>query len=68
MSGQTVDHIIELIDQLPWSEQVTLAERLAERTEAAWQAEAEQARQEAQARGVDQATIDDAVAAHRYGA
>ncbi len=63
----TVEQIIQLIDQLPAEEQETLEERLAQRAEAAWRKEAEQARKEAAARGIDQQAIDEAVRKERYG-
>jgi hypothetical protein len=44
-----------------------LQQRLAERAEAEWRKEAEQARREAKACGVDQAAIDEAVRKRRYG-
>lgn len=67
MGQPTVDEILAAIDALPESDQELLDRKLAERAEAAWQAEAAQARELARARGVDQAAIDAAIQARRYG-
>lgn len=63
----TVEHIIELIDQLPPDEREALEQILSERAEAEWSQEAEATRREAAARGTDQRAIDEAIERHRYG-
>jgi hypothetical protein len=67
MSQASVQHILEMIDQLSESDRETLQRQIAERAEAEWRQEAEDARREARRRGVDQKAIDDAVDARRYG-
>ena len=67
MSQSTVDEILAAIDALPESDQALLDRRLAERFEAAWQAEAAHAREQARARGVDQEAIDAAIHKRRHG-
>jgi hypothetical protein len=67
MSHTTVEVILGMIDSLPDSERELLHQRLAERLESEWRKEAENARRQAQARGIDQPVIDDAVHNLRYG-
>ena len=67
MSGSDLHQILEMIDRLSDSERELLQQRLTERAEVEWRMEAEQARREAKARGVDQAAIDEAVRKRRYG-
>jgi hypothetical protein len=57
---------LQRIEQLPADERLILEERLAEIAEADWKHEAEAARRIARARGLDQATIDQAVSDVRY--
>lgn len=64
----TVSQIIELINQLPAEDREALENYLAERAESAWRNEAESARRDAAARGIDQQAIDEAVRRERYGA
>ena len=66
MSQTTVGHIIELIDKLSDVDYELLGQQFAERDEAAWRREAEQARREARGRGIDQATIDEVIHRRRY--
>lgn len=63
----TVEHILALIDKLPEADLELLEERLAQRTEVAWRKQAEQARKEATAAGIDQQAIDEAVRKEHYG-
>ena len=56
-----VENIIQQIDELTAEERLQLEERLAERAEEEWQAEASRARSEAAARGITQSQIDQAV-------
>lgn len=67
MSSVDVQQILEMIDRLSEGERDLLQQRLGERAEAGWRDEAEQARREAKARGIDQTAIDHAVAKSRYG-
>jgi hypothetical protein len=59
--------ILHRIHALPDHERLQLQEHLAREAEAEWQREAEDARQQARDRGIDQAAIDRAVEAVRYG-
>ena len=68
MSQSTVQRILHEIDSLSESEREQLDVRLEQRAEAEWRQEAERARREAKARGIDQATIDETIRQHRYGA
>jgi hypothetical protein len=68
MSEVTVEQILEMIDQLSSGDRELLEQRLTERLEAEWHKEAEEARREATARGIDQSVIDEAIRKHRYGA
>ncbi len=56
-----VESIIQQIDELTVEDRLHLEERLAERAEEEWQAEATRARAEAAARGITQSQIDQAV-------
>lgn len=67
MSVASVQQILQAIDQLSESDRALLERRLAERAEDEWRLEAETARTQAAARGIDQATIDDAIQRRRYG-
>lgn len=62
-----VQHIIDLIDQLPAGDREALEQHLTERAELAWRQEVESARLDMRQRGIDQQSIDDAVSRHRYG-
>jgi hypothetical protein len=61
MTQATVKQILDLIEQLPDPEREALDQQLAERAETAWRREAEQARREAETRGIDQTAIDEAI-------
>lgn len=61
----TVDNIMQLIEKLPETDFLSLQQRLDERAEVLWEAEATKARQEAADRGINQQAIDQAVARHR---
>ena len=52
---QDIEEILGIIDSLPEVERELLDQKLAERLEADWRREAEEARRQAQARGIDQA-------------
>lgn len=67
MTQVSVQHILDMIDQLSESDRELVQRRIAERAEADWRKEAEAARRESRQRGVDQAAIDAAVDQHRYG-
>lgn len=64
--SDAVRQLLDQIEQLPEEDRVVLEERLAELAEADWKREAEQARQLARQRGIDQATIDEAIHDLRY--
>ena len=66
MSPQ-VDAILQQIERLDEADRLVLKQRLQELAEAEWRQEAEQARAMARERGVDQRTIDRAIADVRYG-
>lgn len=68
MSQATVEHILDMIDQLSDRDRELLQFQLATRAEAEWHQETEDARRQAQARGIDQAAIDAAIRKRRYGA
>jgi hypothetical protein len=65
MSDAVLD-ILHRIEALPEQDRLLLQEHLARAAEAEWQREAEEARRQARARGIDQAAIDRAVEAVRY--
>ena len=67
MSQSSVQHILDMIDQLSTSDREILEQRLIERAEAEWRKEAKAARRQAKARGLDQAAIDEAIRKCRYG-
>jgi hypothetical protein len=64
--SDAVRQLLERIGQLPDEDRLVLEERLAELAEADWKREAEQARQLARERGLDQAAIDQAIHDLRY--
>jgi hypothetical protein len=64
--SEAVREILHRIEQLPEEDRLILEERLAELAEAEWRREAEQARQMARERGLDQAAIDRAIQDLRY--
>jgi hypothetical protein len=64
--SEAVSDILHRIEQLPEEERLILEERLAELAEAEWRREAEQARQLAHERSLDQAAIDQAIHELRY--
>jgi hypothetical protein len=66
MSPQ-VEAIWQQIERLDDADRLILEQRLHELLEAEWRREAESARAAARERGIDQQTIDDAVAELRYG-
>lgn len=68
MSQTTVAHILDMIDQLSDNDRELLQRQLAERAEEEWRQEAEEARRQAKASGIDQAAIDAAIRKRRYGA
>jgi hypothetical protein len=68
MSQATVEHILDMIDQLSDRDRELLQRQLTERAEAEWRQEAEEARRQAKARGIDQAAIDATIRKRRYGA
>lgn len=67
MSQIDVQQIMKMIDGLSESDRELLEQRLAERAEPEWREEAEEARRQAKARGIDQSAIDEAIRKRRYG-
>ncbi len=59
--SEAVREILHRIEPLPAEDRLILEERLAELAEAEWKREAEQARQIARERGLDQAAIDQVI-------
>jgi hypothetical protein len=66
MSEAVLD-ILHRIELLPEPDRLLLQEHLARAAEAEWQNEADNARQVAREKGIDQAAIDRAVEKVRYG-
>jgi hypothetical protein len=66
MSTITVQEILEKVELLSPDEQLDLARRLAEKSEADWRQEAEKAREIARQKGIDQTAIDRAVEEIRH--
>jgi hypothetical protein len=64
--SEAVREILHRIEQLPAEDRLVLEERLTEIAEAEWKREAEQARQIARERGLDQAAIEQAIHELRY--
>jgi len=67
MPRASVEDILREIESLSEEDRLALDERLADRLREEWDREAQTARDEAQRRGIDQATIDRAVERRRYG-
>lgn len=65
--SEAVHEILDRIQKLPASQRLELEEQLAIQAEADWRSEAEEARKIARSKGIDQATIDRAIAKARYG-
>jgi hypothetical protein len=65
--SQVVQELLQRIEQLPEEDRLLLEEQLAQRAEAEWKREAEEARRSARKNGIDQAAIDAAVEKVRYG-
>jgi hypothetical protein len=62
-----VDAILHQIESLSEADRIVLDQRLQELAEAEWKQEIEVARADANARGIGQKTIDDAIQELRYG-
>ena len=67
MSPSNVQAILDQIGQLPEADRLLLDQRLAEWAETEWKREAEAARRLAREKGVDQASIDQAIHDLRHG-
>ncbi len=65
--SEAVKEILDRIQQLPADDRLLLEDYLAQQAEAEWQREADEARQLARQKGIDQAAIDRAVEKVRYG-
>jgi hypothetical protein len=66
MVPANVDEILRQIEELSEEDRLVLEARLAELVEKEWKREAEQARQMAKEKRIDQAAIDRAVEETRY--
>ena len=64
--SEAVHEILNRIQQLPAEDRLLLEDYLAQQMEAEWQREAEEARQLARQKGIDQAAIDQAIERVRY--
>lgn len=67
MGKASVDEILQRIDELSDEDRSMLEEKLSDRFEQQWRAEAEEARRMARARGIGQAKVDRAVRELRRG-
>ncbi len=67
MSQTNVYEILDRIKQLPAEDRLLLNDLLTEQEDAEWREEAAKARRMAREKGIDQAAIDRAVLAVRYG-
>jgi uncharacterized membrane protein len=65
--SEAVQEILQRIQELPEEDRMVLEQHLAQRAEAEWKREAEEARRVARQKGIDQAAIDRAVEKARYG-
>jgi hypothetical protein len=65
--SEAVQEILQRIQELPEEDRLVLEQHLAQRAEAEWKREAEEARRVARQKGIDQAAIDRAVEKARYG-
>ena len=65
--SEAIQEILNRIQRLPAEDRLLLEDYLAQQAEAEWQREADEARQSARQRGIDQAAIDRAVDKVRYG-
>jgi hypothetical protein len=64
--SQAVQEILERIQHLPEEDRLVLDEQLAQLAEEEWKREADEARQLARQKGIDQKAIDEAVRKVRY--
>ncbi len=67
MSQTAVQEILQRIHHLSDIDREQLLRQLDESLAAEWRKEADRARNEAKVRGIDQAMIDSAIEARRYG-
>jgi hypothetical protein len=67
MSQAAVNHVLELIEQLPHEDRLKLEKLLAKRFEEEWQEALAENRRLAEERGITQETIDRAIHRRRYG-
>lgn len=63
----SVQDILREIDSLDDEQRLLLERQLAQRAQAEWEEAAGEARELARQRGINQATIDQAIQRHRYG-
>jgi hypothetical protein len=64
--SETVQQILERIEQLPPEDRLELEDHLAKQAEVEWHREAEEARRLARLKGIDQAAIDWAIEQIRH--
>lgn len=67
MNHSRVDHVMELIEQLPEEDRLVLEQRLSQRFEAEWSDAVAENRRIAQQRGITDESIDRAIHRRRYG-
>lgn len=67
MSHPTVDHVLELIEQMPEEDRLVLEQRLWQQVEAEWDEAVAENQRLAQERGITEETIDRVIHRRRYG-
>jgi hypothetical protein len=67
MTHPTVDHVLDLIEQLPEDDRLLLEKRLSERLEADWQEAVAENGRIAEERSITEETINRAIHRRRYG-
>lgn len=65
--GLSVDQVLELIEGLPDEDRLALEKKLSQRLEAEWNEAVAENRRLAQARGITEETVDQAIHRRRYG-
>lgn len=65
--GLSVDQLFDLIERMPEDDRLALEKRLSQRLEAEWREAVAENRRIAQARGITEDTIEQAIQRRRYG-
>ena len=65
--SEALQEVLQRIERLPAEDRLLLENYLAQKAEAEWRCEADEARKLARQKGIDQAAIDRAVEKVRYG-